>query len=50
MFDLCKEHAATYVTLEVRKNNVPAQELYKKFGFRKEAVRKDVSKAMKNNY
>ncbi len=44
MFDLCKEHAATYVTLEVRKNNIPAQELYKKFGFRKEAIRKEYYK------
>ena len=44
MFDLCKEHAATYATLEVRKNNIPAQELYKKFGFRSEAVRKEYYK------
>ncbi len=40
MFELCKEHECTYATLEVRKNNFPAQNLYKKFGFREEALRK----------
>ena len=44
MLELCKEHVITYVTLEVRKNNIPAQCLYKKFGFRKEAVRKEYYK------
>lgn len=44
MFKLCKEHATTYVTLEVRKQNLPAQSLYKKFGFIKEAVRREYYK------
>lgn len=44
MLKLCKEHATTYVTLEVRKNNLPAQSLYKKFGFAKEAVRREYYK------
>lgn len=44
MLELCKEHFTTYVTLEVRKNNIPAQCLYKKFGFKAEAVRKEYYK------
>lgn len=44
MLKLCKEHFTTYVTLEVRKNNLPAQCLYKKFGFREEAIRKEYYK------
>lgn len=44
MFELCEEHLSTYVTLEVRKNNLPAQCLYKKFGFNEEAVRKEYYK------
>lgn len=44
MFALCKEHQTTYITLEVRTNNIPAQSLYQKFGFEPEAIRKDYYK------
>lgn len=44
MLEMCKEHLSTYVTLEVRKSNIPAQNLYKKFGFNEEARRKDYYK------
>lgn len=44
MFKLCKEHETTYITLEVRKSNVPAISLYKKFGFKDEVIRKDYYK------
>jgi len=44
MFKLCKEHQTSYVVLEVRKNNFVAQELYKKYGFTEEYVRKDYYK------
>ena len=40
MFSLCKEHETHYVMLEVRKENLSAQSLYKKFGFTEEVVRK----------
>ena len=44
MFRLCKEHETHYVMLEVRKNNIPAQELYQKFGFTQEVIRKEYYK------
>ncbi len=44
MFRLCKEHETHYIMLEVRKNNTPAQELYKKHGFTEEVIRKDYYK------
>jgi ribosomal-protein-alanine N-acetyltransferase len=40
MFECCKEHESAYVLLEVRSSNVPAKELYKKFGFKEDVVRK----------
>lgn len=40
MIDLCKKEKATSITLEVRKSNIIAQNLYKKFGFVEEGIRK----------
>ena len=40
MLKLCKEHATTYIMLEVRINNIPAQKLYSKFNFKEEVIRK----------
>lgn len=37
---LCKKENVTSLTLEVRKSNIIAQNLYKKFGFVSEGVRK----------
>ncbi|MBR3888854.1 MAG: ribosomal protein S18-alanine N-acetyltransferase [Clostridia bacterium] len=44
MFEYCKEHETSYVLLEVRSSNVAAKELYKKFGFKEDVVRKDYYK------
>lgn len=44
MFEYCKEHETAYVLLEVRSSNVAAKELYKKFGFKEDIVRKDYYK------
>lgn len=41
---LCKEHLASYILLEVRANNIPAQKLYESFGFKVEGIRKDYYK------
>jgi ribosomal-protein-alanine N-acetyltransferase len=41
LLKLCKKHECTYITLEVRAGNMPAQNLYSKFGFLNEAKRKD---------
>lgn len=40
MLKLCVEHETTYIMLEVRASNIPAQNLYSKFGFTEEVVRK----------
>jgi ribosomal-protein-alanine N-acetyltransferase len=40
LLKLCYEHATTYITLEVRVSNTPAQNLYEKFGFNRETIRK----------
>ena len=40
----CKHHGTTYVMLEVRTNNIPAQKLYTKFGFTEEVIRKEYYK------
>lgn len=37
---LCKENDTKDINLEVRASNIKAQNLYKKFGFVKEAIRK----------
>ena len=44
MLKLCTEHETTYIMLEVRASNVPAQNLYSKFGFTEEVIRKDYYK------
>ena len=44
MLNLCKEHGTTYIMLEVRESNIPAQKLYSKFNFTEEVVRKDYYK------
>lgn len=44
MLKLCKEHKTTYIMLEVRSNNIPAQKLYSKFGFTEEVIRKNYYK------
>lgn len=44
MLELCKEHQTTYIMLEVRATNIPAQKLYSKFGFAEEVIRKDYYK------
>ena len=40
MFKCCKEHEAAYILLEVRNSNVAAKDLYKKFGFNEDCIRK----------
>ena len=40
MFNLCKEHQSAYILLEVRANNIPAKNLYEKFGFKSDGIRK----------
>ena len=44
MLSLCKTHCSTYVMLEVRASNVPAQKLYSKFNFTEEVIRKNYYK------
>lgn len=44
LFKLCKTHKTTYVMLEVRLTNIPAQKLYSKLGFKDEVLRKDYYK------
>ena len=46
----CKEHGTTYILLEVRASNVPAQNLYKKYGFEEVVVRKKYYKNPDNTY
>lgn len=40
LFEVCKSYNCNDITLEVRASNIPAQNLYKKFGFKKEGLRK----------
>ena len=44
LFKHCKKHKTTYVMLEVRVTNIPAQKLYSKLGFKDEVLRKDYYK------
>ncbi len=44
MLKLCKEHKTTYIMLEVRASNIPAQKLYSKFNFKEEVIRKNYYK------
>ena len=39
LFELCAEKNCYDITLEVRKSNIAAQNLYKKFGFIEEGIR-----------
>ena len=41
MLKLCKTHCSTYIMLEVRASNIPAQKLYSKFDFTEEVIRKN---------
>ena len=40
LFDVCKTFNCEDLTLEVRASNIPAQNLYKKFNFKEEGIRK----------
>lgn len=40
LFEICKENNCTDITLEVRTSNTAAQNLYKKFNFKEEGIRK----------
>ena len=40
IIDDCYENKAKYITLEVRVSNIPAINLYEKFGFKSLGVRK----------
>ncbi len=44
LFKQCTRNKTTYVTLEVRATNLPAQKLYAKFGFKEETFRKNYYK------
>jgi [ribosomal protein S18]-alanine N-acetyltransferase len=40
LIEICKLEGVTAMTLEVRKSNVVAQNLYQKYGFQQEGIRK----------
>lgn len=40
LFEVCKTFNCEDITLEVRASNIPAQNLYKKFKFKEEGIRK----------
>lgn len=40
LFKVCSESSCDNITLEVRASNIPAQNLYSKFGFINEGIRK----------
>ena len=40
MISQCKSQRVSAMTLEVRESNLPAQNLYKKYGFNEEGIRK----------
>lgn len=44
LFNICAKNNVTLLTLEVRKSNTIAQNLYEKFGFKKECIRKNYYK------
>lgn len=50
MLELCKEHETAYILLEVRKSNVGAINLYKSFGFKDDAIRKNYYKNPDNTH
>jgi len=41
LIEICKIESIHHITLEVRKSNIIAQNLYKKYGFIEEGVRKE---------
>lgn len=50
MFNLCNTHGIAYILLEVRASNIPAQTLYKSFGFTEESIRKNYYKNPDGTY
>lgn len=46
----CNENGISYVLLEVRLNNTPAQRLYEKFGFKTDGIRKGYYKNPDGTY
>lgn len=46
----CNEHGISYVLLEVRLNNFPAQKLYEKYGFHSDGIRKGYYKNPDGTY
>ena len=50
MFKLCKDHLTSYILLEVRANNIPAQKLYESFGFKIDGIRKNYYKNPDNTH
>ena len=46
----CNEHGISYILLEVRINNLSAQNLYKKFGFTSDGIRKGYYKNPDGTY
>lgn len=40
LIDMCKNKVQKSITLEVNSNNIPAQKLYQKFGFKTAGIRK----------
>ncbi len=50
MFKLCKYHETSYILLEVRAGNIPAKNLYEKFGFKQDGIRKNYYKNPDNTH
>lgn len=46
----CNENGISYVLLEVRKNNFQAQNLYERFGFKSDGIRKNYYKNSDGTY
>lgn len=50
MLNNCNQHGISYVLLEVRMQNIPAQKLYEKFGFHTDGIRKNYYKNPDGTY
>ncbi|MBQ7765122.1 ribosomal protein S18-alanine N-acetyltransferase [bacterium] len=50
MIKLCNTHGISYILLEVRANNIPAQKLYESFGFKSDGIRKEYYKNPDGTY
>ena len=50
MLRLCNSHGISYILLEVRANNIPAQRLYESFGFKSDGIRKGYYKNPDGTY